>query len=56
MAENRHINGMDGGPGGTATSELDQSVSLTNPALDAHGSLRDSRERCEPSDAHRPAL
>jgi len=55
MAENRHINGKDGGPGGTATSEPNQCVSLTNPALDAHGNLRDSRKRCEPFN-HRAAL
>jgi len=53
MAENRHIIGKDGGPGGTATSDPNQCASLTNPAIDVHGIPRDSRERCEPRDAYK---
>jgi len=48
MADMSHCALGDGGPGGTATSELDQRGNLTNAAVDAHGSPRDSRERCEP--------
>lgn len=50
MADMSHCTLMDGGPGGTARSELDQRGNLTNAAVDGHGSPRDSRKRCEPSE------
>jgi len=51
MAENRHMIGKDGGPGGTATSFLAQQLSLTNLAVNANANPRASRKRCEPSTA-----